>query len=593
MSDHTRARSYVRAHATSCLLAVLVLLAAAVSGSATAATSSTVVGATVPSATSIAIAGCQPNTPSVTDFGVVMPGASVVTGSDCVITWGSSNDTASLRIAESDGGGTAMNSMSDGSLDTAFGTGGIATTNLGGTESAEALLELDDGRTVVATQRGTFVGMARYAADGSPDPTFNGASGTVEEDVGISIGVFGLLELADGSYLVLLDASGVPCTAMRVTAAGAFDMTWSGDGYGDLPIDCGGDPAHEGGAFALQSDGKIVVGGTIGLGGQDSAIARMNADGTLDTTFGTGGTGYWTADIAGGSVDRFYDVHVFADDTILATGIVNGSTGNVVVTAFSADGQLDTSYSGDGYSNFTVDNVQGSHLLPRPGGGVFVVGTEFGNDAIVVAIDAAGDLDTSWSSDGYELVDVGGTDFVFGALLETDGRIVVSGSTDADAFVFRLDPSGVLDTTFGTGGIVVTDVGGAGTDAAYSDPVERDGGYHVAGTDDGDAFVARYGSVPIQDYQSGVTDWTLGANMFGACLYSTSAGSTAVWPDSANCAVGDAEWRAIPDSAGTIASTSTSGTTGVTTALRFGLRTASSQPAGYYRAPITFDVVAP
>lgn len=73
-----------------------------------AASSSTTVAATVPSATSLDIAGCATGTSGVTTFGTVLPGSSSVTTGDCVVLFGSSNDTSQLRLYQADESGVAM-----------------------------------------------------------------------------------------------------------------------------------------------------------------------------------------------------------------------------------------------------------------------------------------------------------------------------------------------------------------------------------------------------------------------------------------------------------------------------------------------------
>lgn len=90
--------------------ALVAAVAGAVGTAATAsgASSSVVVTMDVPSATTLATTGCQPHTAGVTDFGVVQPGATARSSADCVVSFGSSNDGASLRLAQSDGVGTAM-----------------------------------------------------------------------------------------------------------------------------------------------------------------------------------------------------------------------------------------------------------------------------------------------------------------------------------------------------------------------------------------------------------------------------------------------------------------------------------------------------
>jgi hypothetical protein len=93
--------------------AVLALVAIAMACTASsAATGSTVVGVTVPSATSLSATGCPGNTATITSFGSVLPGTSTTTTADCVVTWGSSNDSATLQLYQTDGTGWAMQSPS-------------------------------------------------------------------------------------------------------------------------------------------------------------------------------------------------------------------------------------------------------------------------------------------------------------------------------------------------------------------------------------------------------------------------------------------------------------------------------------------------
>jgi photosystem II stability/assembly factor-like uncharacterized protein len=77
-------------------------------GASFGASGGSVVSATVPSATAIDVAACLPGVLGSTHFGVVLPGTTAVTGSDCSVAFGSSNDTAQLRVMQEDGSGTAM-----------------------------------------------------------------------------------------------------------------------------------------------------------------------------------------------------------------------------------------------------------------------------------------------------------------------------------------------------------------------------------------------------------------------------------------------------------------------------------------------------
>lgn len=87
---------------------VVIAAVCAAAASGTAATSSTVISVTVPSATNLDASACESGVAGRTDFGNVLPGTSTVTSSDCTITFGSSNDTAKLRIQQTDRRGVAM-----------------------------------------------------------------------------------------------------------------------------------------------------------------------------------------------------------------------------------------------------------------------------------------------------------------------------------------------------------------------------------------------------------------------------------------------------------------------------------------------------
>lgn len=106
MRRRSRPRRALGSLAPALVITLVVLISA--TGTLRAASSGTVVGATVPSATWLDPAGCASDTPGITSFGSVTPGASVVTPNDCVLKFGSSNDIASLHIAQTDGGGIAM-----------------------------------------------------------------------------------------------------------------------------------------------------------------------------------------------------------------------------------------------------------------------------------------------------------------------------------------------------------------------------------------------------------------------------------------------------------------------------------------------------
>jgi uncharacterized delta-60 repeat protein len=186
---------------------------------------------------------------------------------------------------------------------------------------------------------------------GSLDPSF-GSGGRVLTTIPFFTSVFdprmGMALQSDGRILLV---GGL--TLARFNSDGSPDNTFSGDGQATVPFN--------GGAFdgamdvAVQADGKIVVVGVTDPGGQvgkdDFALARFNADGTLDTNFGSGGK--TSTDIAG-STDIARRVRIQSDGKILVTGsAIRVASPTVSVTDFAlarynADGTPDTTFSLDG-----------------------------------------------------------------------------------------------------------------------------------------------------------------------------------------------------------------------------------------------------
>jgi uncharacterized delta-60 repeat protein len=126
---------------------------------------------------------------------------------------------------------------------------------------------------------------------------------------------------------------------MRLNADGTLDTSFNGSG------------GVSGDAFAaaIQADGKIVVAGPRLTGGNlDFGLARYNPDGSLDSTFGTGGQ---VTTAVGTGNDYADQMAIQPDGKIIVVGPVwNDASGNFGfgVVRYNTDGSLDTSFDGDG-----------------------------------------------------------------------------------------------------------------------------------------------------------------------------------------------------------------------------------------------------
>ena len=218
------------------------------------------------------------------------------------------------------------------------------------------------------------------------------------------------------------------------------------------------------GALALQSDGKIVAAGmTIVNFSPSFALARYNSNGTIDTTFGIGGrviTGF------GGPAQAFA-AGVQADGKILVAGYAHLAEGwDFAVARYNSNGTLDATFATGGKKKIpfgTVSSAQVNGLAIQLDGKIVVAGAAnlpTAGDFALARLNSNGSLDTTFGTGGKVVTNLGGNDEVFGVALQADGKIVAAGMTGADFVLARYSTNGTLDGTFGTSGKVVTDFGG-------------------------------------------------------------------------------------------------------------------------------------
>jgi len=347
--------------------------------------------------------------------------------------------------------GTQPSIAAPGELDVSFGAGGVLSTDFGGNyDWAYATAVQPDGKIVaagVSNGAGTYdFALARYQADGSLDPSF-GQGGKVTTDFATS-----------------------------------YDWAY---------------------ALALQSDGKIVVGGvTDASGSRDFALARYRRDGSLDPAFGEGGR--MIANLRPLEGDTVYGLALQPDGKILAGGTT--SPDRVVLrpnadfilarftpagapdAAFGVGGAVTTDFGGESWDDARALALQsdGSVLLGGSTNAGNSPGVLFGADQLALArYTPQGMLDEAFGDGGTVTVD-GGTmvEAVRAFALNPDGAIVaagfVNGEHRGDLLLARFTHSGGLDPTFGTGGMTITDFG-SGSERLESVALQPDGWIVAAG----------------------------------------------------------------------------------------------------------------
>ncbi len=404
--------------------------------------------------------------------------------------------------------GIAWAAEGAGMLDASFGAGeedgtpaGVVSTSLGnGDDMAEDLAVGADGTVVVVGNRhngqSNDIVLVRYTTDGAFDAAFG-----VGEDDGTPSGVVNI-SLGDGNDI--------------------------------------------GTAVAAQADGKLLVAGYHEAGASTNMVVlRVNADGTLDQSFGTAedGTDNGIVNVSlGDGNDIARDIAVQADGKIVIVGdsVTTDGSANIIVARLNADGSVDEGFgqSDDGTPNGFVATSLGNGddkantLVLQADGKIVVAGNRVAEDGssniIVARYDAAGVPDTTFGTladdgtpEGFVNLSLGdGDDAARDIALQADGKIVIAGdSVTADGssnFVLaRLNADGTADDGFGVAddgtpnGFVSSSLG-EGNDFATGLAVQSDGklvvaGYHQEGASTNIA-VARYETNGELDQTFGVAD---------------------------------------------------------------------------------------
>jgi uncharacterized delta-60 repeat protein len=225
-----------------------------------------------------------------------------------------------------------------------------------------------------------------------------------------------------------------------------------------------------------------------GIHGTDFALVKYNADGTLDTGFGTDGI---ATQAVGTSNDNCYAAALQSDGKILLGGdFDSGSTYDLAVVRFLADGTPDPGFGTNGVATVAVGGADnyGTDIAVQPDGKVLLMGRHLDGDwdFIVLRLNADGSPDTGFGTNGIRVQSVGaGDDNGYAMALQPDGRIILIGDTrqpggEWNVALVRLTADGMPDDTFSGDGIAVHDPG-TGDSYAYAGLLQPDGKIVVAG----------------------------------------------------------------------------------------------------------------
>ena len=384
-----------------------------------------------------------------------------------------------------------------GCLDSAFGGIGFVHTDPDTPDLANfaaAVAVQPDGKIVTAgvgrypnTTTSTDFVVVRYNGDGSLDPSFGdldplnpplrrGYAVTYISDTGDQVN--DVLLQPDGKIVVVGSAGSGEMAAVRYNNDGTLDSNFGT--AGKVLVAFGGKLPAMANSVAIQSDWKIVLGGYGSVqSNRQFALARLNPNGSLDSSFGTGGKLMVNPSGARNGENNGRDVALqripatTGEERIVLSGFSRTSSQAAyewTLMRFKPNGATDTTFGSSGVvkTTFLGFGDQADSVAIDSSNRIIAAGntntgdasqcTAYVQDAAVVRYTENGALDASFGG-GKQTLDVyGGRDLPMGLALQADGKIVLAGiswSSDitlSHALVARFNLDGSLDTSFGPSG---------------------------------------------------------------------------------------------------------------------------------------------
>jgi uncharacterized delta-60 repeat protein len=354
--------------------------------------------------------------------------------------------------------------LPDGRIDTSFGTSGFTRTIIA---DNDVILDiaLDSQDRIIA---GGFAligasqnfALARYTSSGVLDTSF-GTAGLTTTAIGTSASINSIALDSQGKIIVggRATSGGVQHFALaRYTSTGVLDTSFGTAGLTTTTI--GGSATIN--SIALDSQGRIITGGFTGIAESQFALARYTSTGLLDTSFGTAG-------VTTTSIGASATINSIALDTqgriIAGGGATLAPLDKFTLARYTSSGILDTSFGKEGLTTTTIGTSDSifSIALDSQGkiiaGGAAVIG---GVQQFALArYTSTGVLDTSFGTSGFTTKIIGTNDAILSIALDSQERIIAGGGATiggpgTNFALARYTSSGVIDTSFGTSGLVTT-----------------------------------------------------------------------------------------------------------------------------------------
>ena len=412
----------------------------------------------------------------------------------------------------------------EGALDRTFaGRGAVLTDFAGHDDYGYAIAVQPDGKVLAVGQSGVYplfhAALLRFESNGRPDLSFGIAGKVVQSLDPIGDQLTAVALQPDGRIVAAGAVIGSNAQkgflVARFLSDGSLDPSFGSAGVTTTSF---GDPTAAAADLVLQPDGKIVPVGVSGAGPyselNDFALARYDANGVLDPTFG--GDGRVTTHFPGvtNTGSRATSAVLQPDGMLLVAGVYKNEAQprEFALARYRSDGGLDPSFGVGGkvmlVSPGFADALANGVAL-RLDGRIAVAGSfekgHHDHEFALVGLDAHGALDASFGNGGWVLSDLfaGSDDIAYGIALQLDGKVIAFGRTgqypNFAVGVARYTTSGELDPIFGDLGRTQTTFGGFSSQA-FGGALQQDGKLVVGGYSSNastNIVVARYLAHPL------------------------------------------------------------------------------------------------
>lgn len=343
-----------------------------------------------------------------------------------------------------------------GTLDPTFGEGGIASVVFqnGDFKMYDSNVMADGkllcyGKFFVSTANGFFPTVVRLNADGSGIDFSFGSNGVqvLSEELFVQDDY---LEMAmdDQENIFVVATSVASIVAYKLSPDGELDLGFGDEGM--IEIADGGILGN----IIVQPDGKLIVAYTRA---NDFALARVNSNGSMDTSFGA--NGLLTTSVFG--IDRAYGITLQPDGKILVSGTTDNGFGPMLgIVRLHENGSLDNSFGSEGKVSRIINGSDFAYSIAVTNAGKLLVTGRttngvFDQKGILAQFNEDGSEDMDFGVNGLvEIQLAGGADFFSDGLIQPDGKILATGihnlnGVHSSFLIARINSDGTPDAGFG------------------------------------------------------------------------------------------------------------------------------------------------